>query len=116
MANKRTFQLDTAVSFLDQYVPVDKTGNAEAEKLPISSLYTERIVKGSSVAVTAGNTPILFAVPFDIGITDYALIVWGIDSSDNEVFVKYIQSSKTENGFTAVADFDCTFNYIAVKG
>ena len=112
MANKRIYQLSDAIATTGRYLPVDKSGNAEAERILLSSILPTSIYRCNNATVNAGETTISFLEAFPIG-TAYAIMpIWGwSDDYGNLAANPYDQ---TVSGFKINFEFPVTFTYLAI--
>lgn len=117
MGNKRIYQLADAADTAGRYIPLDKSGNAEAERLLVTQLLPQSIYRANVETVTAGTTTIVFGVgsanPFPAGTTYEIVPVWGSVGPGEGVFNLEI-TNKTINGFDATTTIDCSFLYLAI--
>jgi hypothetical protein len=112
MANKRIYQLSDAISTTDRYLPVDKSGNTEAERILLSSILPASIYRCNNATVTAGEVTITFLDPFPAG-TVYAIMpIWGWN--DNFGNLGANPYDMTVNGFKINFGEAVTFTYLAI--
>ena len=113
--SKRTYELSSAIAFLNQYLPVDKNGNAEAEKIAVQVLYIFSYMRfGTGIALTEASNPHTINFTSDFGTSTYALLplLTGADGRP----VTYTLGAQSSSGFEISVDFDCTLTYLALKG
>jgi hypothetical protein len=112
MANKRIYQLSDAISTADRYLPVDKSGNTEAERVLLSSILPTSIYRCNNATVPAGEVTITFLDPFPSG-TVYAIMpIWGWN--DNFGNLGANPYDMTVSGFKINFDEAVTFTYLAI--
>lgn len=112
MANKRIYQLSDAISTADRYLPVDKSGNAEAERILLSSILPTSIYRCNTATVAAGEVTITFLDPFPAG-TVYAIMpIWGWN--DNFGNLGANPYDMTATGFKINFEEPVTFTYLAI--
>ena len=116
MGDKRIYQLADAISTIGRYIPLDKSGNAEAERLLVTALLPQSIYRANIETVTAGTTTIVFGGivpnPFPVGTSYEVIPLWATDV-DGSVFNLEI-TNKTVNGFDVTTSIDCSFLYVAI--
>lgn len=112
MADRRIHQLGTASTMTGKYIPIDSSGSAEAEKIPIENLVDGTHTRCKTVVVTAGNNTITFSSP--VPSTSYAIIVSKLVNNEGSLS-GCIDSNKTVNGFSLYAMEDGTYVYYTTK-
>jgi len=112
MADRRIYQLTDGSAIAGYYIPIDKSGNAEALKISTSYFVDGTHTRCAEVSVTAGANTITFssAVPS----TAYVLITEKLVDTDGNLSGGVV-SNKTVNGFTYDAMSDGTFTYYTTK-
>jgi hypothetical protein len=112
MADKRIYQLADAGATTGLYLPVDKSGNAEALRIPILALLPNSIYRCNTETVVSGVVTITFLETFPVG-TVYAIMpIWGIDAEGNKMDANPYDLTIT--GFKISFQVAVTFTYLAI--
>jgi hypothetical protein len=112
MGNKRIYQLSDAVATTGVYVPVDKSGNSEAERVLLTSILPNTIYRCNTESIAIGEQPITFLDAFPAG-TSYAILpIWGWNDDYGNVPAKPYDLTVT--GFKINFEVAVTFTYLAI--
>ena len=112
MANKRIYQLSDATGTTGKYIPLDKSGNTEAERLLLSSILPTTIYRCNTETVAIGEQPITFLDAFPAG-TSYAILpIWGWNDGYGNIGAKPYDLTIT--GFKINFEVAVTFTYLAI--
>lgn len=112
MGNKRIYQLSDAIATTGKYLPVDKSGNAEAERVLLSSILPTTIYRCNEETIASGEQTIAFLEAFPAG-TSYAILpIWGWNDDFGNLGAN--PYDKDVNGFKINFEAAVTFTYLAI--
>jgi hypothetical protein len=112
MVNKRIYQLSDAIATSGRYLPVDKSGNSEAERVLLSSILPSTIYRCNTESIAAGEQTITFLEAFPAG-TSYAILpIWGWNDDFGNLGAN--PYDKTVNGFKINFGEAVEFTYLAI--
>ena len=112
MGNKRIYQLSDATITAGKYIPLDKSGNSEAERLLLTSILPDTIYRCNTETVAIGEQTITFLDAFQAG-TSYAILpIWGWNDDYGNVPAKPYDLTVT--GFKINFEVAVDFTYLAI--
>ena len=112
MANKRIYQLSDAIATTGKYLPVDKSGNSEAERVLLSSILPTTIYRCNVESIAAGEQTITFLEAFPAN-TIYAILpIWGWNTDYGNLGAN--PYDKTITGFKINFEEAVEFTYLAI--
>lgn len=112
MANKRIYQLSDAIATAGRYLPVDKSGNSEAERVLLSSILPTTIYRCNVESIASGEQLITFLEAFPSGTTYAILPIWGWNDDFGNLGAN--PYDLTVNGFKINFEAAVTFTYLAI--